>query len=950
MKLIRLLPIVVVPCLAVCFVGSAAVAAFAAPASPQLGDSPPPPSPEKVERLRQAPPPVVKGVVPAFTVTVTTTNREETRNFFNAVYFASQDVPIAWSGNVASCLAGSTFAAFRDATARRINYFRAMAGIPANIVFNGTFNTKAQQAALMMSAANTLSHFPAPSWPCFTADGAEAAENSNLALGSAGPDAVDGFLEDYGSNNEAVGHRRWLLYPQTETMGTGDVPASGANFAANAIWVFDGNFGGPRPATREAFVAWPPPGFVPHAVVYPRWSFSFPDADFAGATVSLSSNGVGIPVTVHTLVGGRGENTLVWHPSDLDPNPAFSWPRPAADTPFTVFINNVLVGGTLRGFSYVVTVFDPAVPGPDAVLPVIVGPLSPPLSVPSTYNFAMVPKATGYQWRQAHRSPFASVEGAEQGLINVISNTSPGYNVVVSSPVASGSRAFHLAHPVAENQTLTLARSLLPGAGSQLQFKSRLGTAAAGQVAAVEVSLDEGNSWFEVYRQPGSGGSGEGSFTTRNVSLAAWAGRAVSIRFRYLHAGGSFFPQTTAGIGWYLDDIVVTGAEELTQPLDASTSGLSFDLTPALATNLALLVRAELFGAYPLEWGPAARVIAAGPNNPPVAACRNVTVAAGPDCLAAVTTAQVNNGSSDPDGDPLSFSLSPPGPFPLGPTTVTLTAADPRGGSNSCAATITVVDQTPPSIACPPSLATNLAIGVSNALVTFAATATDHCSLPVIVCTPPSGSVFPLGTNRVNCSATDGAGNTATCAFNITLHPPEPHDLAVSKIAAPKTVTVRIGGLPVTKRVSVAVQNRSRHPQTITNLQQLAQLVTLEVQSLDSNACPGRVAVLLTNAPQKRLPFTLKPKAKLTVFFAVTFDPGCVPRPAKGLGSEDYRYVARVHHEALDGQPDTHPECDVCPRAPVAEPHPDGKLRDLGCGKKLPDGTFTHVLTDLFLR
>src|SRR5262249_15940039 len=34
-----------------------------------------------------------------------------------------------------------------------------------------------------------------------------------------------------------------------------------------------------------------------------------------------------------------------------------------------------------------------------------------------------------------------------------------------------------------------------------------------------------------------------------------------------------------------------------------------------------------------------------------------------------------------------------------------------------------------------------------------------------LVCTPPSGSVFPKGTNIVNCVATDLAGNVSSCSF-----------------------------------------------------------------------------------------------------------------------------------------------------------------------------------------
>ena len=37
------------------------------------------------------------------------------------------------------------------------------------------------------------------------------------------------------------------------------------------------------------------------------------------------------------------------------------------------------------------------------------------------------------------------------------------------------------------------------------------------------------------------------------------------------------------------------------------------------------------------------------------------------------------------------------------------------------------------------------------------------------VCSPPSGSTFPLGTTTVTCSATDTNGNTGTATFTITI-------------------------------------------------------------------------------------------------------------------------------------------------------------------------------------
>ena len=46
------------------------------------------------------------------------------------------------------------------------------------------------------------------------------------------------------------GHRRWVLLPQTQTFGSGDIPG-----ATNALAVFDSHFNDSRPGTRDGYVA-----------------------------------------------------------------------------------------------------------------------------------------------------------------------------------------------------------------------------------------------------------------------------------------------------------------------------------------------------------------------------------------------------------------------------------------------------------------------------------------------------------------------------------------------------------------------------------------------------------------------------------------------------------------------------------------------------------------------
>lgn len=286
---------------------------------------------------------------------VDTTNREVVRQYYQTVYLASNGVAIGWTGNQGGCIPGTTSQAFRDAVLLRINYFRKMAGVPAITGFDDTYNSKAQAAALMMSANKTLNHTPPSTWLCYTADGASGAGSSNLALGTNGPSAISAYIEDYGSGNYFVGHRRWVLYPQTQYMGTGDVSAQGEYWAANALWVFDSaNMWGPRPTTRQAFVAWPPDGYVPYQVVYDRWSFAYPKADFTGATVTMVRGGSPVSTTILTPIKtGYGENTLVWEIGETIPQP------PSSDMQYTVTIQNVLIDSVAQQFTYTVTVFNP---------------------------------------------------------------------------------------------------------------------------------------------------------------------------------------------------------------------------------------------------------------------------------------------------------------------------------------------------------------------------------------------------------------------------------------------------------------------------------------------------------------------------------------------------------------------------------------------------------------
>jgi FG-GAP-like repeat len=126
-----------------------------------------------------------------------------------------------------------------------------------------------------------------------------------------------------------------------------------------------------------------------------------------------------------------------------------------------------------------------------------------------------------------------------------------------------------------------------------------------------------------------------------------------------------------------------------------------------------------------------------GVNAPPVAICKDISVDAGPACAA---DAIIDNGSFDPDSaDSITLSQSPAGPYPLGQTDVTLTVTDNQGASSSCQATITVVDNTPPSIggaSANPSVLWSPDHTMRDVTVDY--TSADNCSQPTCVLTVTS--------------------------------------------------------------------------------------------------------------------------------------------------------------------------------------------------------------------
>lgn len=120
--------------------------------------------------------------------------------------------------------------------------------------------------------------------------------------------------------------------------------------------------------------------------------------------------------------------------------------------------------------------------------------------------------------------------------------------------------------------------------------------------------------------------------------------------------------------------------------------------------------------------------------------------------------------------------------FPLGVTTVRCTARDVSKNRATTSFEVAVVDTTAPVLTLPQNR-TLQATSTRGATVTYSASATDVVDGQITPsCAPGSGTVFPVGTTTVACTARDAHGNQASGSFAVTVTPfPQP-DLVVSSV------------------------------------------------------------------------------------------------------------------------------------------------------------------------
>ena len=241
-------------------------------------------------------------------------------------------------------------------------------------------------------------------------------------------------------------------------------------------------------------------------------------------------------------------------------------------------------------------------------------------------------------------------------------------------------------------------------------------------------------------------------------------------------------------------------------------------------------------------------------TTPPSVTCQNKTVYLDASGSASITPNDVYASGSDNCGTVNLVSVIP-NAFTctnLGANPVTLTVNDGHGNTNTCQATVTVVDNTPPSVTCQNK--TVYLDGTGHASITPSdvyVSGSDNCgTVNLVSVTPNTFTCANLGENTVTLTVNDGHGNTNTCQATVTIID------NTAPIAQCKDITVALDASGQTSITAADVDDgstdncgivaRAVNPHAFTCANLGANTVTLTVGDASGNidTCPSTVSVV----------------------------------------------------------------------------------------------------------
>ncbi len=226
--------------------------------------------------------------------------------------------------------------------------------------------------------------------------------------------------------------------------------------------------------------------------------------------------------------------------------------------------------------------------------------------------------------------------------------------------------------------------------------------------------------------------------------------------------------------------------EVTVNPMHGSLSGAGANLTYTPDSNYSgpdsfeFTVRDSGDGTAPALTSVAATVSITVNDTvaPTINAPEHVTVNTGNGaaiCGTMVTEPQLGTASATDNATNVSITRSgvPAGNiFPVGTTTITYTATDDAGNSTPATQTVTVIDNTAPTLTAPApsSVTANLSGQAVIPNVIAATIASDNCGPVTVTQSPLAGTVVGIGIHTITITATDAAGNTSTATTTYTVN------------------------------------------------------------------------------------------------------------------------------------------------------------------------------------
>ena len=599
---------------------------------------------------------------------VDTGSRNDVVAFWHAVYQASEgyESRVQWTGNYQGN-SGTTSDVFVEDVERRINYFRAMCGVPALVRVNtgstvviesadahkpaaSTLKSVAAQNAALMLVRNynpstgadpAITHDPPSSLAGWSTSAWNGNANGNLAFGLYGPGAMTEYMvEEFASGsatsywNTLVGHRRWMLYPKATDFATGDQPGDSASRPPTNVLYISQKENELVADPTPGFVAYPSAGFFPAPINSRYWSLSRAGANFSSAMVQMTdADGNAVAVSNVTSNFNYGDPAVLWEVGGAAASRSVN-----ADATFHVNVTGM--GGTdiPTSFSYSVTLINP-----DRITSnqSITGSATPVSDQTTPYTFKAPKGAEALQVTTFRKETSSWTVGAEKAdTAKVIDRTADTYDLKAEMSAFSGfgaltgSKAFHLTFPTiydlivrgVPEQSFELDRDILPQPGGKLRFGYRRGFMTTGSNLAVETSADGGVTWSRI----GKTISGVSNTTYEfNVSSASFnlpkSTKPLRVRFRYFTNPGSpvYTHQAapTSPTGIFIDDITTVNCEwlepEKTTTLSKKASQFDFNTASAGASLVEggewrLGLRTQLGGKW-FPYGPLKSVTIAAP-------------------------------------------------------------------------------------------------------------------------------------------------------------------------------------------------------------------------------------------------------------------------------------------------------------------------------------------------